>query len=245
MTFSYDVNRGERLPAGTPLGSAQLAAGMASSYFNQIRENIAMDIKELLFKVIIPSFKNKNRGEHYLRLVGEDLNQYNNFLIREKSTNMLFEYIAKNQRIPSSEEFKVIQSVVSEKVKQGKEKIKKIPAGFYKDLKYKIDIIITGESLDTRVESANLMAAIQAVTTDPTLLPPEAKRKLFRKFLEQGGISVVDLGAEDSPDSLTETAIRGGQTKEGAMQGAGRAGGGVSRVNMPQTSVGGRVEATV
>lgn len=233
MTFSHEVTRGERLPAGTPLGSARLAAGMAGAYFAQIQENIALDIKEFLFKVIIPQFLKENSKEHILRIAGEDLDKVNALLINNRLNKKQVE-MAKRGELLFGEKRELMKSIIAERVKEQKELLIKIPAGFYKDLKYKIDIIITGEALDTRTQAANRFAILQAITADPTMLTDPIKRKIMLPVLEQAGISIVDL--EPTMPSLRETV---GQA---AQRGAG---GGVSKPTFAPTPVSGEVETKV
>jgi len=232
LTFSYDVVRGERLPAGTPLGSARLAAGMVGSYFDQIRENVAIAIKDLLYEVIIPQFEKENSEEHILRIAGEDLDKVNNLIIEIQTKNKLFEFLVRERKLPNKIQFDLMKAAVVERVKRGKEQLLKIPTGFYKNVKYKIDIIITGEALDARVKSANLFAALQAVTADPTLLSDPTKKKFFYRYLEQGGISPIDFEPEIAPPNIGEVARKG-------------AGGGVSRPVMPTAPVGGAIETRI
>ena len=211
LTFSYDINRGERLPAGTPLGSAQLAAGMVGSYFDQVRENIAMDVKELLYNVIIPGFKSQNNTEHILRIAGEDLDKLNALIISQKTKERLFSYVKEHLKFPSNEEYDLLKSVVKEKANSGNEKMVSIPAKFYENIKYKIDIVITGEAVDTRVKAANTIMAIQAIQADPTILQDPAKKKLFFSFLEQGGLNPYDIiSAEDTSGGALEPKMGGG-----------------------------------
>jgi len=234
LTFSFDVVQGERLPAGTPLGSAQLAATMAGSYFDQLRENIALDVKELLYTVIIPQFEKENKSEHILRLAGEDLDKIQNLLINQKATNELFKFLRKKGRFPSNLQYETIKVGISENVKQKKEQMVKIPKGFYDNLKYKIDIDITGEARDVRVEAQNITMLFQAVTADPTLAPPEVKRKLFMKLAENAGINPADLTPDGTPslESLSEQVPQ-------------RAGGGVSRPSMPSAPIQGQSQTKV
>lgn len=230
LTFAYDVVRGERLPAGTPLGSAQLAAGMAGSYFDQIRENVAMDIKDLLFEVIIPQFSKDNSGEHILRIAGEDLDKVNNLIIENHTKNKLFEFLTRERKLPNAMQFDLIKSILAERVKRGKEKLIKIPKEFYKDIKYKIDITITGEALDNRVRSANMFAILQAITSDPTMMSDPTKKKFLYKIMEAAGVSPIDIEPEITPPTIGEIVSQ-------------RAGGGVSRPVMPATPMAGREEA--
>lgn len=227
LTFSYDVIQGERLPAGTPLGSARLAAAMAGSHFDQIQENVALAVKEFLYKVIIPEFEKKNSGEHILRLVGEDLDKLNNLLVAQKTSDRLIGFIAKKRKFPTKENWDLIKTVVSEKIKRGQEKLVKIPMSFYDNLKYKIDIIITGEQRDSAVYSQTLFAILQAMTADPTVLTDPTKRKVFFRIAESGGVNLMDI-LPDEDNSVQKLAESIPQQ---------RGGGGVSRpqaVGLPQ-----------
>ena len=228
ITFSHEVTRGERLPAGTPLGSAELAAGMAGAYFGQIQENIALDVKEFLFKVIIPQFLKENNTKHTLRLVGDDLGTYHRMLISCKTNNEIFKYIAKGNGAPSSDKLEIMKALISERVKKGKEKLVDLPKDFYKNLKYKLDIVITGEQMDVRSRAANKFAALQAMGSIPDLLTDPRKRKFFRSWLEDGGLRLEDFDTEEEPQ-LNQVIQKG-------------SGGGVSKPTMPTSPVSGTKE---
>jgi len=235
LTFSYDVVQGERLPAGTPLGSAQLAATMAGSYFDQIRENIGLDIKEFLYKVIIPQFKKENKSEHILRLVGEDLETVRNMMINQKANNSLFEFLARNKKFPTQDQYDIMKTAISERVNQGKEQLIDIPDKFYDNIKYKIDIIITGEQKDTRVTSATKQAILQAITVDPTILQDPARRKLLFSMAEDAGINMNDFVPTEQP------SVEGLAERIAPKQG----GGGVSKPAIPVVPTQGKTEATL
>lgn len=224
LTFSYDVVQGERLPAGTPLGSAQLSVSQTLSYFEGIQENVAMAIKEMIYEVIIPQFQKENTKEHTIRLVGEDLDTYINMVKYDIANAQILNMILKYNKFPSNEEKDAIVLAAGEAIKQKKEKILPLPKDFYKDVKYDIDIDITGESVDTRVRSATKFAILQAITADPTMLQDPAKRKLLASYAEDGGINPNDF-FELETKGPAEVAINGG------MQ-SGRAGGGVSAPQM-------------
>jgi hypothetical protein len=224
MTFSYEVMRGERLPAGTPLGSARLAASMAGGHFDHIRENIALDIKEFLYEVIIPNFQKEQKKEHTLRIVGQDLDTLNELLVNERATRSLALFVARRQKLPSNLQYKALKAVAKAMIGMQKERLVSIPKDFYKDLECKIDIIITGEQKDTAVYSQTLFAALQAVTVDPTLLSDPTKKKFFFKWLEAGGVHPADFAEIETTPQLSEMAM---------MQAPRSVGGGVSRPNFP------------
>lgn len=219
LTFSYDVVQGERLPAGTPLGSAQLAVSQTLSYFEGIQEEVALSVKEMIYKVIIPQFQKEKRPEHTLRLVGQDLDKYiemvKNQMVFMEVTKLAIQSLA-GKPFPTNEDRDAIGVAIEETIKQGKEKILTVPDNFYKDVKYDIDIDITGESIDTRVRQATIFAVLQAVQADPTMTQDPTKRKILYMMMENGGISPDDIF--DTPKKGIEEMV--GETKMG--------GGGVS-----------------
>ncbi len=233
LTFSYDVVQGERLPAGTPLGSAQLAVNQTLSYFEQIQENIAMDIKEMLYEVIIPQFEKDSSAEHTLRLVGKDLDQYvelvKNELVAKEMVRLALGSLT-GKPFPMAEEKEAVSMAVEAAIKQGKEKLLTVPKGFYKGVKYDVDIDITGESVDTRVRAATKFAILQAMTADPTMIQDPQKRKILASYMEDGGINPNDLLDLPNTDAMAEIP--------------GRAGGGVSAPQMGG-SLPGQVAQTV
>ena len=207
LTFRYEVVSGQRLPAGTPLGSARIAAAMTGAYFEHIRENIALEVKAFLYGAVLPSFAEENSKEHLLRIVGDDLDTINSMIISQLAIDELFSYILNNEKLPTIEVFDILKATIGERAKQGKEKLIKIPAGFYKGLKYKLDIVITGQYRDIAVQAQTMFAALQAITVDPTLLVDPTKKKFFYQWLEAGGINPSDFEPDVKPpsiESLTE-----------------------------------------
>jgi len=230
--LTYDVIQGSGLPSGTPLGSANLAANMAGGWFDFIREQIAEDVKRLLWNEIIPNFQKDNSTEHTLRLVGEDLDAINELFVKTITNEKIKEHIQRKQSIPTAMAMEAYKAVINEKVLSDKEKLLTIPKDFYKDAKYKIDIVITGESKDARIYAQTLFSALQAMTADPTLLSDPVKKKMFARYLEQGGVFMSDILAE-KPKTMEQ--FIGGSAKG--------SGGGVSRpqpmsnVSMPMQQV--------
>jgi len=233
LTFSYDVVQGERLPAGTPLGSAQIAMSQTLSYFETIQETIAMDVKEMIFKVILPQWEKESTKEHTIRLVGKDLDIYiamiKDELVQEE---VVKQYIKGN--FVNGEQAKIIGIVVENGLKKSGELLKTLPKDYYKNTKYDIDIDITGESVDTRVRNATKFAILQALQADPMILQDPIKKKIIFSIAEDGGINLNDIVGQEqkSPEQqMTE------------MQGQ-KGGGGVSKPQM-QTPTPGTKTTTI
>ena len=220
VSFTYDVVRGERMPAGTPLGSAQMAAQMITSYFEHIREAIASDFKELIYNDILSNFKNNDT--HYVKLIGEDLDWYRELEEGHRLNDEIIKFFKRTKKVPSDVQKQAMLSGIKQKLKtKGGDVI--IPKKFYDKVKYSVDIVITGQDRDVRVQAANMAMILQTMIADPTILTDPAKRKVFGKQLEAVGLSVDEISptSQDSQQVINEKV---GQQK----------GGGISRPNLPQ-----------
>ena len=224
IALTYDVMQGLGV-RGEGTATANVQAGqMAMSFFALIQENVALDVKEFLYKVILPRFEEDSNGEHLLRLVGEDLDVLNTLIIEEKATNELFGVLTRTGKLPTRQHFELLKLAISEQTKQATERLIKIPKGFYNNLKYKIDIVITGESQDPNNAAQMEIAALQAITADPTLLQDPLKKKIFFGILEKQGIDITKFESIKPADMSTIMANE-------PMKGSGGfrgAGGGVS-----------------
>jgi len=236
LTFAYDVIKGERLPAGTPLGSARLAAAMSASYFDQIQENIALRLKEFLYRVIIPRFIRENSSAHYVQLIGEDLETFKKAIIEHRALAEAAQK-ALSGKFPDNGFLEAVKAAIGTSLKSKKERLELIPKNYYRNLKYKIDIIITGEQRDTAVYAANMFAILQAISADPTMLVDPVKRRILFRIAESSGIRLEDIAPAETPE--VEKLVSSIPVKEL------RAGGGVSAPAFPSQPQPGRVEQVI
>lgn len=234
LTFSYDVVQGERSPAGTPLGATQMAITQTLSYFEGIQENVAMDIKEMLYEVIIPQFEKDNSKEHTLRLVGKDLDVYIGMVKDDLVMKEMIRGIVNDGKFPTNADKDAIGLAIEEAIKQGKEKILTVPKNHYEGVKYDIDIDITGESVDTRVRSATKFAVLQAITADPTMTTDPFKKKILMSYMEDGGMNPNDFFDVETKD-----------VQDIVPQQSSRAGGGVSAPQMMGSQMAGSMTQTM
>ncbi len=207
-------------PVGHSVIAVQIAQEQVTSYFGQIQENIALDVKELLYEVILPQFEKDSTPEHTLRLVGQDLNVYIGMVKNELVLKEMIRLAVNDGKFVTNEEKDAIGVAIEAAIKQKKEKILTVPKGFYKDVKYAVDIDITGESVDVKNRYATKMALLQAMTADPTMTTDPIKRKFLFSMAEDGGINPNDFFDTSQPSPVSLENAPAAPT--------GRAGGGVS-----------------
>ena len=204
-TFATEPITGARAPAGTPLGSTVLQAQMAGAYFKQKQENLAMFVKEILWDWVLPEFNKQSHKEHsiLMRTLLEDEDNAEKFfnIMLNKRMNDL-----RRNKYMTEDQWNIRRAIQAEILKNDD---LTIPEGYYDDIKYKIDINIVGEAIDTQAKQATLNVIFQVLGSNPTILQDKTARRVFYKMLDMSGINPNDVFSSITP-SIEQVAQRGG-----------------------------------
>jgi len=214
LGFSYDIMSGQRSPAGTTLGQTVIQTQQAGGYFDLKREDIGLFLKDLIFDWIIPMFKKDKRISHKI-MVSEfsedELITLRGLLTQSKVNKAILEYVTNAKMVPTEEELEALKQIVAIKVKGEKEI--EIPESFYENLKYKIDIVITGEQIDLASKFSVVQVVLQILGSNPTILQDPNTKKYFMQLLEVIGINPVQLElVENTQEQINMPAQVGGST---------------------------------
>ena len=214
LGFSYDTMRGQRPPAGTPLGTTQIQTAMASGFFDLKQEDVGLFLRDLILGWLIPMFEKNKKSKHEIMVSNfseEELAHLREMIIEDKANKAIMEYITKSGNIPAQGEVDAIKIVVQEKTK--KEKSITIPKDFYSNLKYKIDVVITGEQIDLASKMSGAQVALQILGSNPTILQDPKTKKYFMQLMEAIGMNPLDVQEEESPDAMLQNVAQmGGST---------------------------------
>ena len=194
-TFATEPLTGDRAPAGTPLGSTILQARMASGFFDQKKEEFAIFIKEILWDWVLPEFKKDKRGEHTLMV--------KNIMTSDKGAEKFFQ-LQLNYRINKQklgkflppEMWELKRALEAEKLKNSKITV---PRNFYEDLKYKMQIDIVGESIDTASKLTTLQTLFQIIGSNPAVLQNKTTKNILFKMLNLAGFNPKDFEEDEVP----------------------------------------------
>ena len=209
--FSTEPATGGRAPSGTPLGSTILQAQMTAGFYDQKKENLAMFVKEIIWDWIMPEFKKESRPEHKLMM--------RNLLSSEGGAEKMFQ-LRLNEKVNKAKMFskylppemwEIRKALMAEQVK---EEELKVPKGMYDNLKMKMEIVITGESIDTASKLTTLQTLFQIIGSNPAVLQNKVTKNILFKMLNLAGFNPRDFEGEDTPDiqqiSQEAQAQRGG-----------------------------------
>jgi hypothetical protein len=211
LTFSYDVIRGETSPATATLGAIQLQSQQASSVYDYKRENIGLFLEEFVRDLVVPEIEKEINKEHILRLTGsvEELaklrNQYSKVWARNEAIRMMLD----GKIVTDADMQGMMQTVVSKLQELGDKLWIDVPADFFKNLDYEVDIVITGENKNVFANIQNAQAILQLVASDPTLFQDPIKKKLMFKVMSNLGMHSSEL--EDLDNDINQMQGQGGQ----------------------------------
>ena len=125
----------------------------------------------------------------------------------------LLNFITSHQGFPDTQQEQIIRSAARERVNRQKDIT--VPSGFYDDVKYKVDVIITNEQIDVAARLSTLQTALQLLRSNPGIITTPTTKRVFFSLLDLSGISPIDLGIDDiqTPtlsDTLAQFPQRGG-----------------------------------
>ena len=190
LSFAWDVTRGQRPPAGLTLGQSVIQSQTAGSFYKRKQEELGLFLKDVLYDWIIPQFSNNKSIAHRISLDNfdeDELDRLRNLVITTRTNKDIVSYVARNGKIPDQQEYNVLRDIVAQEVKNGKDI--SIPKGFFKNLRYKINIVITGEQINLASKLTTLQTILVMISQNPTILQNKDTRKVFFELLDTAGIS--------------------------------------------------------
>lgn len=215
--FTQEPITGERAPAGTPLGSSILQARMASGFYDQKKEDLAIFVKEILWDWVLPEFKKDKKGAHSLMMK----NILSSDKGAEKFFNLQLNYRINKQKFGKflpPEMWEMKKALEAEKLKNSKIEM---PRGFYDDLKYKMKITIVGENIDVASKLTTLQTLFQIIGSNPSVLENKTTKSILFKMLNLSGFNPHDFEDEEVPTvqgvAQQAQAQRGGSIAAPAM----------------------------
>lgn len=195
-TNTFDAVTGETMPSGTPLGSLAIQAQQASSYFDYKREEAGVFITELFNDWVLPFLAKRINKEHILdsEFSGDELikidESFATALVNEEVKKRIL-----SGMIVSPEEYTAgIDFTKQQLAKRGNRRFLEMPAGYFKNFKPKVSVIVTKELQDLDVQKTSLGYISQIIAANPNALQNPILAKIIGKQAEIAGIlSPADL----------------------------------------------------
>ena len=222
-TFSADSLGGKESPASATLGATQLQLQTGASVYDYLKEDYGIFLNEFITDLVMPDLEKEINKEHRFRYTGNLMEMRK---IREKAAKGYIrrQVLAGKMPAPSAEEEEVlVKQYVEEYAKEGSYMWLAVVKDFFKDIKYKLSLEVTGEGRDVQSWLNNLVSVFKLTGGQPLeSLNPFAKRLLF-KILSAMGMSMSELEnaemeASQAQDQLSSNPQPGMQNMQPNMQ---------------------------
>lgn len=168
-SFTFEVATGEATPSGTPFRLGVLLTNSVNSHFGLKKENFAFMLEDIFWDQLIPVFK-KQSGDHIINLVpGEKGTEFIKNAIESKAIWSRFaEKVLSKEIIEDPLSFEWDIEAEKEKIKADMDKMDRyfipVPAGFYDDAEFYMNLEITGEGENVQKNLETLITVWQTMS---------------------------------------------------------------------------------
>lgn len=214
-TSSYDAVRGETPPSGQPYRLQALVSQQGSSHFDYRREEWGIFLTELFYDWVFPYITKKLNKAHILAsdFSPEELTKLDEaFSINEANSYALGKIL--DGKVFTAEDYEVARQQYGEYItKTGKRRFLDVPDGYYKDMKARLSINITGEQKNKMAVMETLSTLLQTMSqlTQFGVVSPEDIKMVLNKILEMSGAGVSPLSLSKGNTQAQQGMIQGAQ----------------------------------
>lgn len=202
VTSSYDAQRGETPPSGQPYRLQALVANASGSHFDYRREEWGIFLTEIFYDWVFPYIEKKMNKAHILAsdFSPEELARLDEHYSKYQASEFAKEQILSGTVI-TLEDYQSIQDQFSELIgKTGKRRFLDIPENYYKDMKAKLTINITGEQKNkmAALESLNSMLQQMLPLVQAGIVTNQDVQMVLNKIMELSGAGISPLSLSKS-----------------------------------------------
>jgi len=197
-TSAYAAQRGETPPSGTPFRLQATVLQQSNSVFKTLQQELGIFITEIIEDWVMPYLSSKLNREHILAydFSPEELKTIDDKFTAKEANQRAIEQILSGKMVTQEEYDGWIENY-DEFIKQTKsQRFIKIPKDFYKNLKAKVTVNITGEQRNKAATLESLNNILITYASNPNLSQDPVASQLLTRIIELSGAGI-------SPISIT------------------------------------------
>lgn len=166
-SFTFEVATGDSMPSGTPFRLGVLLANSVASHWDLKKENFGLFLKRSFFEQMIPIFK-KETKEHRITVNSgdDDVQMLREGMINWHTEQRVIKYAMSDHILPPRA---ILRQQVEKELTKSPYFFIDVPAKFYDDAKFFMELVITDESFDSKqtVETLTTLYQTMAGKNDP------------------------------------------------------------------------------
>lgn len=200
-TSAYSAQRGDTPPSGTPFRLQATVLQQSNNVFKTLQQELGIFITEIIEDWVLPHLARKLNQAHILAydFSPEELKEIDSKFSARQANQRVIDVILSGQEF-GQEEYDALIESYDFFIKQTKsQRFIDIPKDFYKNLKAKVTVNITGEQRNKAATLESLNNILITYASNPNLANDPVASQLLTKIIELSGAGI-------SPISIT-TAI--------------------------------------
>lgn len=223
-TSAYAAQRGDTPPSGTPFRLQATVLQQSSSVFKTLQQELGIFITEIIEDWVMPYLATKLNREHILAydFSPEELKEIDNKFTARNANQRAIDAILSGKLV-SQEEYDGWIENYDTFIKQTKsQRFIQIPKDFYKNLKVKVTVNITGEQRNKAATLESLNNILITYASNPNLSTDPVASQLLTKIIELSGAGISPINITSA---MAEKSKKDAETLEqnASMQNGGNA----------------------
>lgn len=197
-----EVVTGESLPTNTPFRLGNQLSMSAQKIYEQVREDIGLNLTYIFENWILPEIMEDMTEEHVLDVLGstDELKmfdeQYRQYLLLQN----MKDFVMGQERLPTDDEMQVAEEMLAEQL-QGQTRKVKIDKKYFtleKMRSVRVYFDVTDERKNFAAEKETMSNLLQIIASNPMVLQSSEARTLIGRIMEASGISPLILASFSS-----------------------------------------------
>lgn len=191
-TSAYAAQRGDTPPSGTPFRLQATILQQSNSVFKTLQQELGIFITEIIEDWVMPYLSSRLNEEHILSydFSPEELKEIDNKFTAKMANQRAIEAILAGKDI-TQEEYNGWIENYDQFIKQTKsQRFIQIPKDFYKNLKVKVTVNITGEQRNKAATLESLNNILITYASNPALSTDPVASQLLTKIIELSGAGI-------------------------------------------------------
>lgn len=205
QSFATSQAAGEALQASTPATNAVISQNNTLSLFGFKRENFGLFIQEFFVDFVLDDLYKQLSDEHILRFAGtqEEIQALDQAYVEALTNKWVIDTVLTTGKVPPPEvvDFKKQDFMMGYK-KEGSTRFVNIKEGFYDDIEFEFDILVTSEQENVATLAQNTFQILTAIAQNPNLLQDPIAKTLLFSYAEKIGVNPLKLDAAEAQSQV-------------------------------------------
>jgi hypothetical protein len=212
VTSTYDAQRGETPPSGQPFRLQALVQQQSGSMFSYRRQEKGIFLTEIFNDWVFPYLAKKLTKAHILahNFSATELKELDKAYATNKANQKMKEMILSGQLV-TAEDYEKAYSDAESFIQQTKEhRFLDIPEDYYKGIKAKVTVNITGEQKNKQAILESL-STILTLMQNPVVRQDPALNQIVEKMVEMSGAGISPLQLRGTAPAPMQQPMQGQQ----------------------------------